>query len=152
MITCNWPDFTKRTAGTENSSLLRSKRREKPIGRGTPCGCPSQAQTPRTVQIIMRYRKFSTSLATGGRFLVRKRLTIGRGAPCGRPSWAIVTSEFRCDCPVPRAPPWIKGVKGFLRAPSRPFVDQKVLRCSPCPSAALRGSKSFKMFSTPLRG
>ena len=69
------------------------------IGRGTPCGCPSQGQTPRTVQIIVRYRKFSTSLATGGRFLVLKRMTIGRGAPCGRPSWAIVASEFRCDCP-----------------------------------------------------
>ena len=25
MITCNWPDFTKRTAGTENSSLLSSQ-------------------------------------------------------------------------------------------------------------------------------
>ena len=51
-----------------------------------------------------------------------------------------------------RGPPWIKGVKGVLRAPSRPFVDQKVLRCSPRPSAALRGSKGFKMFSVPLRG
>ena len=29
----------------------------------------------------------------------RREKTIGRGAPCGRPSWAIVTSEFRCDCP-----------------------------------------------------
>ena len=67
MITCNWPDFTKRTAGTENSSLLsgphgeiqfnclgctpvgalpRAKRREKPIGRGTPCGLPFHG-TPR---------------------------------------------------------------------------------------------------------
>ena len=128
-------------------ALRRAKRREKPIGRGTPCGCPSQAQTPRTVQIIMRYRKFSTSLATGGRFLVRKRLTIGRGAPCGRPSWAIVTSEFRCDCPVPRAPPWIKGVKGVLRAPSRPFVDQKVLKVF---SAPLRGPPWIKGFQDVL--
>ena len=47
----------------------------------------------------MRYRKFSTSLATGGRFLGRKK-TIGRGAPCGRPSSAILASELRCDCPA----------------------------------------------------
>ena len=55
-------------------------------GRGAPCGRPSQAITPRTVQIVVRYREFSTSLATGGRFLGRKKKTIGRGAPCGRPS------------------------------------------------------------------
>ena len=54
-------------------------------GRGTPCGCPpppcgrpSQGIAPRTVQIVVRYRKFSTSLATGGRFLGRKKKV---GAP-----------------------------------------------------------------------
>ena len=50
MITCNWPDFTKRTAGTENSSLLRSKRPEQiQFNRSgcTPCGPPpSQGQPP----------------------------------------------------------------------------------------------------------
>ena len=80
-------------------------------GRGTPCGCPpppcgrpSQGIAPRTVQIVVRYRKFSTSLATGGRFLGRKKE--GRGTPCGcpprpcgRPSSAILTSELRCVCP-----------------------------------------------------
>ena len=68
-------------------------------GRGTPCGCPSSGHNPRglpelvgaplvgaqghrrrTVQIVVRYRKFHTSLATGGRFLGRKKKTIGRGA------------------------------------------------------------------------
>ena len=49
-------------------------------GRGAPCGRPSQGITPRTVQIVVRYRKFHTSLATGGRFLGRKKKTIGRGA------------------------------------------------------------------------
>ena len=49
-------------------------------GRGAPCGRPSQGITPRTVQIVVRYRKFQTSLATGGRFLGRKKKTIGRGA------------------------------------------------------------------------
>ena len=37
------------------------------------------------MQIVVRYRKFSTSLATGGRFLGRKMKTIGRGTPCGCP-------------------------------------------------------------------
>ena len=54
-------------------------------GRGAPCGRPSQGITPRTVQIVVRYRKFQTSLATGGRFLGRKMKTIGRGTPCGCP-------------------------------------------------------------------
>ena len=58
-------------------------------GRGAPCGRPPQGITPQTVQIVMRYRKFQTSLATGGRFLGRKKKTIGRGAPCGRPSQGI---------------------------------------------------------------
>ena len=58
-------------------------------GRGAPCGRPSQGITSRTVQTVVRYRKFSTSLATGGRFLGRKKKTIGRGAPCGRPSQGI---------------------------------------------------------------
>ena len=107
-----WVPFSRQNAERRQSvgaplvgALPRAKRREKTIGRGTPCGCPSQGQTPRTVQIIVRNRKFSTSFATGGRFLVLKRLTIGRGAPCGRPLWAIVASESKCDCPVPRAPP-----------------------------------------------
>ena len=105
------------------------------IGRGTPCGCPSQGKTPRTVQIIGRYRKFSTSLATGGRFLGRKKKTIGRGAPCGRPSWAIVASEFRCDCP--------EDVCGQHWPVSRlilVFYDHNLRwqRCTPCASAALR--------------
>ena len=60
-------------------------------GRGAPCGRPSQGITSRTVQIVVRYRKFSTSLATGGRFLGRKKKTIGRGAPCGRPSQGITS-------------------------------------------------------------
>ena len=68
-------------------------------GRGAPCGRPSQGITPGTVQIVVRYRKFHTSLATGGRFLGRQKKTIGRGAPCGRPSSAILASELRCDCP-----------------------------------------------------
>ena len=58
-------------------------------GRGAPCGRPSQGITSGTVQTVVRYRKFSTSLATGGRFLGRKKKTIGRGAPCGRPSQGI---------------------------------------------------------------
>ena len=41
--------------------------------------------------------------AAGQLHQIRKNLVrlpeSGRGAPCGRPSWAIVTSEFRCDCP-----------------------------------------------------
>ena len=42
--------------------------------------------------------------------------------------------------------------KGFLRAPSRPFADKMVLRCSPRPSAALRGQKVLPLpFSAPLR-
>ena len=64
-----------------------------------------------------------------------------------------------------RAPSRTK--KGFLRAPSRPFADKKgvlpapscpfvdkmVLRCSPCPSAALRGQKVLPLpYSVPLRG
>ena len=77
-------------------------RKKKTIGRGAPCGRPSQGKTPRTVQIVVRYRKFQTSLATGGRFLGRKKKTIGRGAPCGRPSSAILASELRCVCPVPK--------------------------------------------------
>ena len=68
-------------------------------GRGAPCGLPSQGITPVTVQIVVRYRNFHTSLATGCRFLGRKKKTIGRGAPCGRPSSAIVASELRCVCP-----------------------------------------------------
>ena len=69
-------------------------------GRGAPCGRPPQGITPKTVQIVVRYRKFQTSLATGGRFLGRKKKTIGRGAPCGCPSSAILASELRCVCPV----------------------------------------------------
>ena len=68
-------------------------------GRGAPCGRPSQGITLGTVQIVVRYRKFSTSLATGGRFLGRKKKTIGRGAHKGRPSSAILASELRCVCP-----------------------------------------------------
>ena len=58
-------------------------------GRGAPCGCPPQGITPVTVQIVVRYRKFSTSLATRGRFLGQKKKTIGRGAPCGCPPQGI---------------------------------------------------------------
>ena len=68
-------------------------------GRGAPCGRPSQGITPRTVPIVVRNRKFSTSLATGGRFLGRKKKAIGRGASCGCPSSAILASELRCVCP-----------------------------------------------------
>ena len=77
-------------------------------GRGAPCGRPSQGITLRTVQIVVRYRKFHTSLATGGRFLGRQEKTIGRGAPCGRPSSAILASELRCVCPAapPAQPRW----------------------------------------------
>ena len=50
-------------------------------GGGAPCGRPPQGITPQTVQIVMRYRKFQTSLATGGRFLGRKKKTIGSGRP-----------------------------------------------------------------------
>ena len=73
-------------------------------GRGAPCGRPSQGITPGTVQIVVRYRKFHTSLATGGRFLGRQKKTIGRGAPCGRPSSAILASELRCVCPASSPP------------------------------------------------
>ena len=101
-------------------ALPRAKRREKTIGRGAPCGCPSQGKTPRTVQIIVRSRKFLRSLATGGRFLGRKKKTIGRGAPCGRPSWAIVASEFRCNCPgellVPLTRSDLRGINGAIPA------------------------------------
>ena len=91
----------------------------------------------------------------------------GRGAPCGRPSWAIVASEFRCDCPedvcgqhwpvsrlilvfydhnlrwqrcspCPPRPSASSADKKVLRCSSCPFVDKEGLRCSPCPSAALR--------------
>ena len=63
-------------------------------GRGTPCGCPSQDITPGTVQIVVRYRKFSTSLATGGRFLGRKMKV---GAPLVGalpPLWAPFVGYF----------------------------------------------------------
>ena len=63
-------------------------------GRGAPCGRPSQGITPRTVQIVVRYRKFSTSLATGGRFLGRKKKV---GAPLVGalpPLWAPFVGYF----------------------------------------------------------
>ena len=41
-------------------------------GRGAPCGRPSQGITPRTVQIVVRYRKFSTSWAMEAGFLAEK--------------------------------------------------------------------------------
>ena len=104
----------------------------------------------------------------------------GRGAPCGRPLWVPfvgyfgVRIEMRLPCsPCPSVdkkglrcpPPPLRGQKKvFFAPPSRPFVDKKgyvcpsvrkdafALRCSPCPSAALRGQKGSKMFSVPLRG
>ena len=89
-------------------------------GRGAPCGRPSQGKTSRTVQIIVRSRKFLRSLATGGRFLVLKGMTIGRGAPCGRPSSAILASEFRCNCPgellVPLTRSDLRGINGAIPA------------------------------------
>ena len=63
-------------------------------GRGAPCGRHSQGITPRTVQIVVRYRKFSTSLATGGRFLGRKKKV---GAPLVGalpPLWAPFVGYF----------------------------------------------------------
>ena len=100
--------------------------------------------------------------ATGARFLVRKRLTNCRGTlvgalprPLWRPSWAIVASEFRCDCPVQLpgsvdiwrslfnlSRPFADQEKVFsvpLRAPPCPSVDQKVLRSSPFPSVDQKG-------------
>ena len=81
-IASNWDKPTwgcmNRVGAPLVGARLRAKRLEKTIGRGTPCGCPSLGKTPRTVQIVVRYRKFHTSLATGGRFLGRKKKV---GAP-----------------------------------------------------------------------
>ena len=114
------------------------KRREKPIGRGTPCGCPSHGKNAERSQSVgaplwvpfpwqkRREKPIGRGTLVGALpWQKRREKPIGRGTPCGCPSWGIVTSEFTCDCAVPRAPPWIKGVKGVLRAPSRPFVDQR---------------------------
>ena len=106
-------------------ALRRAKRREKTIGRGTPCGCPSQGKTPRTGT-----KTIGTFFAApcGAGFLSgpnSERQTIGRGAPCG-PSFKVV---LRC------------GVRTY-----------NAIGCSPRPSAALRGSKGVKVFSVPLRG
>ena len=87
-----------------------------------------------------------------------KRMTIGRGALCGRPSWAIVASEFRCFCPEDLCGQhwpvsrlilvfydhnlWWQRCSPFpSAAPRASSADKKVLRCSPCPSVPLRGSK-----------
>ena len=93
--------------------------------RGTPCGCPSQGTTPGTVQTVVRYRKFHTSLATEGRFLGRKKKV---GAPLVGalpPLWAPfvgyfgVRTKMRLPCPswtkkvflvVLRGPSWTKKV------------------------------------------
>ena len=124
-----------RTSAGQLHQIRKNLVRLPESGRGAPCGRPSQGKTPRTVQIIVRSRKFHTSLATGGRFLGRKKKTIGRGAPCGRPSWAIVASEFRCVCPED-----LCGQHWPVSRLILVFYDHKLRwqRCSPFPSAALR--------------
>ena len=99
-------------------------------GRGAPCGRPSQGITPRTVQIVVRYRKFSTSLATGGRFLGRKKKTIGRGAPCGRPSSAILASELRCVCPAVSRTSFAQGTTVVVSFSAVPCPRSSVDRAS----------------------
>ena len=97
-------------------------------GRGTPCGRPPPSCAP-------LYHHVGAPLV-GALPLVCPPLPSRRGTPCGCPSSAIVASQFRCDCP----------------GPPRPSVDKKGLRCSPRPSAPLRGQKEVKVFSAALRG
>ena len=144
MITCNWPDFTKRTAGTENSSLLSPQA----IQFNCPgCTLGSQASLTRSLNQGNPIKLGQTQM----------RLPEPVGAPLMGAHSVGYSWRPNLDpgCPVPRTPPrplrTKKVSKSLLGAPPAAQRPAKGVLCAPF--AALRRLKrllrSFKHTPPP---